>query len=344
MKKLRILVLMHEDLVPPDSIEGLSDEEIANWKSEYDVCAGLEALGHDVYPLGVSDDLGVIRSAIRKRKPHIAFNLVEEFHGVAVYDQHVVSYLELIKQPYSGCNPRGLMLSHDKALCKQILSYHRIPTPRFMVFEKGKRVRRSRRVDFPLMVKSVNEEASMGISQKSIVWDEHQLADRVAYIHDQVRTDALAEEYIEGRELYVGLMGNQRLTAFPVWEMLFPKMPPGMARIATRRVKWDAATQKEYGIKTEAAKDLPNGVQKKIINLCKRVYPLPVDQRLRPHGPPAGRGWPGLPVGSKSEPQPGIRRRLGRKRRAGRHFLRNPAPSYSQPGVELQGGLARIER
>ncbi len=263
---------MHEDLVPPDSIEGLSDEEIANWKSEYDVCAGLEALGHDVYPLGVSDDLGVIRSAIRKRKPHIAFNLVEEFHGVAVYDQHVVSYLELIKQPYSGCNPRGLMLSHDKALCKQILSYHRIPTPRFMVFEKGKRVRRSRRVDFPLMVKSVNEEASMGISQKSIVWDEHQLADRVAYIHDQVRTDALAEEYIEGRELYVGLMGNQRLTAFPVWEMLFPKMPPGMARIATRRVKWDAATQKEYGIKTEAAKDLPNGVQKKIINLCKRVY------------------------------------------------------------------------
>ena len=272
MKKLRILVLMHEDLVPPDSIEGLSDEEIANWKSEYDVCAGLEALGHDVYPLGVSDDLGVIRSAIRKRKPHIAFNLVEEFHGVAVYDQHVVSYLELIKQPYSGCNPRGLMLSHDKALCKQILSYHRISTPRFVVFEKGKRVRRSRRVDFPLMVKSVNEEASMGISQKSIVRDERQLADRVAYIHEQVRTDALAEEYIEGRELYVGLMGNQRLTAFPVWEMLFPKMPPGMARIATRRVKWDAATQKQYGIKTEAATNLPNGVQNQIISLCKRVY------------------------------------------------------------------------
>lgn len=272
MKKLRILVLMHEDLVPPDSIEGLSDEEIANWKSEYDVCAGLEALGHDVYPLGVSDDLGMIRSAIQERKPHIAFNLLEEFHGVAVYDQHVVSYLELVKQPYSGCNPRGLMLSHDKALCKQILSYHRIPTPRFTVLERGKRIRRSRRVDFPLMVKSVNEEASMGISQKSIVHDEHQLADRVAYIHEQVRTDALAEEYIEGRELYVGLMGNQRLTAFPVWEMLFPKMPPEMARIATRRVKWDAATQKEYGIKTEAAKDLPNGAQKKIISLCKRVY------------------------------------------------------------------------
>jgi D-alanine-D-alanine ligase len=272
MKKLRILVLMHEDLVPPDSIEGLSDAEIANWKSEYDVCAGLEALGHDVYPLGVSDDLGLIRSATRKHKPHIAFNLVEEFHGVAVYDQHVVSYLELVKQPYTGCNPRGLMLCHDKALCKQILSYHRILTPKFTVFERGKSVHCPRRLSFPLMIKSINEEASMGISQKSIVHNESQLAHRVAYIHEHVRTDALAEEYIEGRELYVGLIGNQRLTAFPIWEMLFTKMPEGMARIATSRVKWDAKTQKDFGIKTEAAKDLPPGARKQIVNLCKRVY------------------------------------------------------------------------
>ena len=272
MKKLRILVLMHEDLVPPDSIEGLSDEEIADWKSEYDVCAGLEALGHDVFPLGLSDDLGLVRNAIRRHKPHIAFNLLEEFHGVAVYDQHVVSYLELIKQPYTGCNPRGLMLSHDKALCKQILSYHRIPTPKFTVFERGKRVRRSARVSFPLMIKSVNEEASMGISQKSIVHNEAQLADRVAYIHEQVRTDAHAGEDIEGRGLYVGLIGNQRLTAFPVWEMLFTKMPDGMARIATRRVKWDAKTQKEFGIKTQAARNLPPVVQRQITSLCKRVY------------------------------------------------------------------------
>ena len=112
----------------------------------------------------------------------------------------------------------------------------------------------------------------MGISQKSIVHNEAQLADRVAYIHEQVRTDALAEEYIEGRELYVGLIGNQRLTAFPVWEMLFTKMPDGMARIATRRVKWDAKTQKEFGIKTQAARNLPPVVQRQITSLCKRVY------------------------------------------------------------------------
>ena len=272
MKKLRILVLMHEDLVPPDTIEGLSDEEIINFKSEYDVCAGLEALGHDVFPLGVSDDLGLIRRAIRKHKPHIAFNLLEEFHGVAVYDQHVVSYLELVKQPYTGCNPRGLMLCHDKALCKQILAYHRILTPKFTVFERGKTIRCPQRLRFPLMIKSVNEEASMGISQKSIVRNDNQLSDRVAYIHEQVRTDALAEEYIEGRELYVGLLGNQRLTAFPIWEMLFTKMPEGMARIATSRVKWDIKTQKAFGIKTEAAKNLPPGAENQIASLCKRVY------------------------------------------------------------------------
>lgn len=272
MKKLRILVLMHEDLVPPDTIEGLSDEEIANWKSEYDVCAGLGALGHEVHPLGVSDDLGLVRRAIREHKPHVAFNLLEEFHGVALYDQHVVSYLELMKQPYTGCNPRGLMLCHDKALCKQILTYHRIRTPKFTVFEKGKRIRRPQRLSFPLMIKSVNEEASMGISQKSIVRNDAQLADRVAYVHEHVNTDALAEEYIEGRELYVGVLGNQRLTAFPIWEMLFANMPEGMANIATRRVKWDYKTQKQFGIDTAAARDLPPGLERQIITLCKRVY------------------------------------------------------------------------
>ena len=123
-----------------------------------------------------------------------------------------------------------------------------------------------------MFVKSVNEEATLGISQKSIVHDDQQLADRVAFIHEEVQSDALAEEYIEGRELYVGVIGNQRLTAFPIWEMLFTTMPDDMARIATRRVKWDLKIQEKFGIKTEAARDLPPGADRQIINLCKRVY------------------------------------------------------------------------
>ena len=116
---------MHEDLVPPDSIKGLSAKEVAPYKSEYDVSAGLENIGHEVRKLGVSSDLGVLRDAITEWNPDITFNLLEEFHGVAVYDQHVVGYLELMRKPYTGCNPRGLLLAHDKALTKEILSYHR---------------------------------------------------------------------------------------------------------------------------------------------------------------------------------------------------------------------------
>jgi D-alanine-D-alanine ligase len=137
MKKLRVLVLMHEDLVPPDSLKGYEEKEIQQWKTEYDVVHALRHMGHDVRPLGVWDDLGKIRKEIEDWQPHIAFNLLEEFHGVAVYDQHVVSYLELMRQPYTGCNPRGLLLSHDKSLCKQILVYHRILTPKFAVYPRG---------------------------------------------------------------------------------------------------------------------------------------------------------------------------------------------------------------
>jgi D-alanine-D-alanine ligase len=274
MKKLRVLVLMHEDLIPPDSIEGLSDKEIAPYKAEFDVVAGLEALGHDVRPQGMLDNLGVVRGPILDWKPHVAFNLLEEFHGVAVYDHHVVSYLELMQQPYTGCNPRGLMIAHDKALSKKILSYHRIATPRFTVFPMGKRPKRPRRLSFPLLVKSAIEDASLGISQASIVTNQEKLFDRVEFVHQQVRSDAMVEEYIEGRELYVGVIGNQRLETFPVWEMLFTKMPDGMPKIATAKVKFDEDYQKKYGIRTAAAEDLPPRVEERIVKLCKRAYRL----------------------------------------------------------------------
>lgn len=274
MKPRRVLVLMHEALVPPASIKGLPDKEVAEWKTEYDVVAGLSNLGHDVRPLGVSNDLGVLRDAIVDWKPSIHFNLLEEFHGVTVYDQHVVSYLELMQQSYTGCNPRGLMLAHDKALSKKILTYHRVAVPDFTVFPLGRVVKRSTRLHFPLLVKSATEEASLGISQASLVTSDEKLKDRVAFIHEQLRTDALVEEYIEGRELYVGVLGNIRLTTLPIWEMLFSKMPDGVAHIATAKVKWDHDYQVRHGITTKQAKDLPAGLEEYLPKLCKRIYRL----------------------------------------------------------------------
>jgi hypothetical protein len=137
LKKLRVLVLMHEDLVPPPTLEGYSEKESAEWQTEYDVITGLKTLGHDVYMLGVGHDLAPIRDSFAETKPHIAFNLLVHFHGVAVYDQHVVSYMELLRKPYTGCNPRGLMLARDKALSKKLLAFHRIRSPRFAVFPVG---------------------------------------------------------------------------------------------------------------------------------------------------------------------------------------------------------------
>ena len=252
MKRLRVMVLMDEELVPPESIEGVSDEEMLNWKTEYDVLATLRDMGHDAHPLGVSDDLGLIRRAVEDAQPNIAFNLLEEFHGVALFDHHVTSYLELSRLPYTGCNPRGLMLAHDKPLSKKILAYHRILTPHFLVFERGRKVKLQKRYPYPLLVKSAVEEASLGISHQSIVRDEQQLRDRIDYVHGDLKTDALVEEFIEGRELYVGVLGNRRLQTFPVWEMVFKNLPPDIPNIATRRVKWDTAYQQEVGIETRA--------------------------------------------------------------------------------------------
>ena len=178
-KQLRIIVLMHESLIPPDSLEGYTDEEMLEWKTEFDVVTTLREIGHQVSPIGVSDDLGVIRRAIDQWDPHIAFNLLEEFHGVGVYDQHVVSYLELKKLHYTGCNPRGLLLSHDKSLCKKILSFHRIRTPRFYVAARERKVRHPKRFEFPLLVKSVSEDASLGISKASVVRSEGELNEQI---------------------------------------------------------------------------------------------------------------------------------------------------------------------
>jgi D-alanine-D-alanine ligase len=272
VKKLRTLVLVHATLVPPESLVGATEKEIDEWRTEYDVITHLKAAGHDVLPLGLSDSLSELRRGIIDWKPDIVFNLLEEFDGIGTYDQHVVAFLELMRQPYTGCNPRGMLLSRDKVLSKQLLSYHRIPTPQFMVFPRGKKARIPNKLRFPMFVKSSTEDASLGIAHASVVVDEKQLKERIAFIHGQTHSDALVEEYIEGRELYVGVIGNDRLKVLPVWEMTFGTLPDGLPAIATRKVKWDRRYQEKYGITTAAAADLPEGTVARLEQLSKRIF------------------------------------------------------------------------
>jgi D-alanine-D-alanine ligase len=257
--------------MPPDAIPDGVEKEKQPWRTEYDVISSLKSIGHEVLPVGLRSDLEVIAKAREEHKPQIAFNLLEDFEGRALYDQHVVSYLELIKQPYTGCNPRGLTIAHDKALTKKILSYHRILVPGFAVFPIGQKVVRPRRLRFPLFVKSLVEEGSVGISQASVVSDDQKLAERVDFIHRQTNSHALAEQYIEGREIYVGVIGNRKLQTYTPWELMINNLPEGSLNIATGRLKWNPDYQKKVGLVTKPA-DLSPELQRKILLLSKRIY------------------------------------------------------------------------
>ncbi len=272
MSSQRVLMVVHSSLVPPESLEGYTERQIDEWRTEYDVVSTLRQAGHRIQVLGVLDSLTELRAALMDSPPDIVFNLLEEFNGIVTYDQHVVAFLELMRQPYTGCNPRGLLLARDKVLCKQLLAFHRIPTPQFAVFRRGERFHVPRRLRFPLFVKSATEDASLGIAQASVVDDASKLRERVQFMHEQIRCDALVEEYIEGRELYVSVLGNQRLTSLPVWEMHFGSLPDSLPAIATRKVKWDRSYQQKYGISTGGAQHVEAALLERIDRMARRIY------------------------------------------------------------------------
>jgi D-alanine-D-alanine ligase len=268
------MVLVHETLVPPEDLFDDQDPRIDKYQTEYDVKQALLELGHEVRVVGVYDDITPIRRLIEQWKPHIAFNLLEEFAGHSAFDYYVVSYLEMLKVPYTGCNPRGLVLARDKGLSKKILAYHRIKVPAFVVFPWGReqRLSRLRALPYPMVVKSLIEEGSFGIAQASFVNDADELRARVAQLHELTGGDAIAEQYIQGRELYVSILGNHRLQVLPIRELVFDKVDDGLPRLATYKVKWDADYRERWGIDYRFARNLPAGMPEKISRQCRRIY------------------------------------------------------------------------
>ena len=342
VSRMRVLALVHRHLIPPDTIEEGADITAAPWRTEYDVVTALRGMGHEVQVLGVHDDLGELRRASTEWKPHIAFNLLEGFDDITIFDQNVVSHLELLKLSYTGCNPRGLLLARDKSLSKKLLAYHRIAVPEFEVFRAGRPIRRPKRLQFPLMVKSLTQEASIGISQASVVDSDEKLKERVTFIHESIGTAAIAEQYIEGRELYVGILGNQALQALPVWELFFTNMPEGARRIATDRVKWSVKYQKKYGIDSGPATELTDAVGQQIQHVCKRAYRAlelsgyaRIDLRMDDDG---------QRVGARGEPEPADCARRGFRGVGGksRTVLRSGAAAHHQFGCAVAAGERRV--
>ena len=276
-RTLRVAVLVHHELVPPPERPDDSDPDKDLRKTEDDVVFTLREMGHEVEAIGISNDLARIDVVLQDRRPHVAFNLLEEFDGYPLFDQHVVSYLELRKLPYTGCNPRGLTLTHDKALTKKILHYHGIHVPRFMVFPVGRKVKRPARLPFPLFVKSLVDEGSVGISQASLVDTDEKLRERVEFVHRTTGQHAIAEQFIDGREVYVSVIGNRQLQTYTPWELDMEHWPEGVPKIATSNVKWNRAYQTKIGVVTKPAV-LSEDEQKnaellgRLQRLSKRIY------------------------------------------------------------------------
>ncbi|HRH98910.1 MAG TPA: hypothetical protein PLB55_23425 [Prosthecobacter sp.] len=273
-KKLKVLALF--DAIAPTTLDqDLSRELLTeDWKTEANVLEALRELGHTTEHLAIFDDLDLLRQKLQSFGPDIIFNLADQFKNNRSFDQAIVSFLEMDGTPFTGCGSTGLTLCKHKGISKKILSYHRIHTPAFVIIARGKRIARPEKLRFPILVKPLKEEASLGISQASLVTTDEQFKERVHFIHDKFANDVIAEEYIHGRELYVSLLGNLRLQEFPIRELVFKEVPPDEPKIATFKAKWDDEYRARWGLKNQFAEDLDAAVARDIQQTCKRIYRL----------------------------------------------------------------------
>jgi len=288
-KKLKVLVLS-DGTRPTAADQDLTKElKSSEWKTEANVMDALKTLGHTAEHLALYDNVDVLRQKMEAFAPDVLFNLVEQFNNNPAFDQNIVSFFEMQGLPFTGCGSTGLTLCKHKGTAKKILHYHRIGTPNFVVVPRGQRAARPKHLKFPILIKPVKEEASYGISQASFVESDDEYRDRIAFIHDKYESAAMAEEYIDGRELYVSIMGNVRLTVFPFRELVFKQVPANEPKIATYKAKWDEEYRKRWGLENIYANGLDGALVSRIEDTCKRIYRLltidgygRIDLRLTP--------------------------------------------------------------
>jgi D-alanine-D-alanine ligase len=259
--------------------------------TEADVLACLQRLGHEVDTLAVFDDVVCMVEKLKAFAPDVVFNLTESFHSSRAHEPDIPALLELMKIHYTGTRPDGLMLCKDKALAKKVLAYHRVRVPHFVISTELRPLKHLRRFVYPAFVKPVGEESSDGIAKASFAKSEDEALERARFIHEKFNCDALIEEYIDGRELYLSVMGNRKLTVFPPREIFFHEVPEDTPKFATFKAKWDDSYRKKWGIQNGPAKELPAGIDEKLARLARKVYRVlkirgfgRVDVRLTPAG------------------------------------------------------------
>lgn len=280
-----------------DVLTNLREDEIAeylkteDWKTHENIRASLKKLGHEVTLFGLYDKVDELISILKNGSYDLVFNIGEGIFGDRTFEPHVATLLEIFKIPYTGSGSEALHLCKDKGLTKKILTFHRIPVPAFVVSLKRKPLRSLKSFRFPALIKPLNLEGSEGIAQLSFVENESEAMERIRYINEKLEVDAIVEEYIDGREFYVSVMGNEKLQVFPPRELHFRNVPEGEPRIATFKAKWDEEYRKKWGIQSASAGSLEAALMQKIENYSKKIYKLlrmkgygRIDFRLKENG------------------------------------------------------------
>ena len=273
--------------------------EVAAWKHdepemEYQIADALRVRGHDVMLVGVRNDLQYLVACLDEIRPDLVFNAVEAFHGNAGLEYMIPAMLEAKGWRYTGSPPLALLVSRNKAMSKKVLAYHGIRVPGFVTCRPGEAmVVPPDSIRFPLIVKPLQSDASAGIAQASVVQDQAALADRVTMIHERFDQPAIAEEFVDGRELYVSLIGNgDDLDLLPITEMVFDKRRTRPEeRIATQFAKWDEDYRARKGIRNVFARPLARATRERIEEICRTAFRAlwlrdyaRLDVRLAPDG------------------------------------------------------------
>jgi D-alanine-D-alanine ligase len=271
------------------SMRALRDEE--DRPTEADVITALRKLDHEVQTMAVYDDALAVVEKVRDGSPDVVFNLCESFFNDRIHEPNIPALLELLRVPYTGAGPDSLLLCKDKELAKTVLVYHHIRVPRSVVSRKRNPRRSLRGFCFPSFVKPLGQESSEGIAKASFARNEKDTIDRTRFLHSSLGCDVVIEEYIEGRELYVSVLGNRSITVLPTRELFFDDVPETEPRFATSRAKWDGEYRFKWGIRNGPAAALPGTIEKKMPAFARQVYSLlkikgagRLDLRLTPSG------------------------------------------------------------
>ena len=218
----------------------------------------LRGAGHEVSGIAIDGTAECLR-ALTQQKADLVFNLVESFGDDNTKEPHVAAYYDLLGLRYTGSGPRGLTLAMDKAVAKKILAFHNVVSPKFAVFWQGRLDRDADDIEFPVIVKPLREDGSIGIGFDALAGNIKELMERIDALTVEFNSPVLIEQYIEGREIYVGVLGNAPPEVLPPVELDLSHLPKGTPRIAGTEVKWNEGSRAYRGSKIRLPK-LPKAV------------------------------------------------------------------------------------